>query len=184
MPGRLGQAAEPGSGGGGGMIPTNVPSWQASPMISGQLWSSPSGAQNLQVTLGYLQAWHNLFRVEQVLCRRNSHVQIKQKQYSGSPEDKHCLGSRKLSDLPSLEAQTVAATCTPGAQKEKDNAANVALWMNSFLNHEVNQYSPVLDDARNPDLAYENFVGQPSGDSLAFWRRYRLTPGIRSPVSG
>lgn len=34
------------------------------------------------------------------------------------------------------------------------------------------------------DRHYESFVGQPFGDSLAFWRRYRLTPGIRSPVSG
>ncbi|AQY77594.1 hypothetical protein B0W01_24945 [Serratia marcescens] len=117
---------------------------QTGPMISGQLRLVLSEPQILQVTFGYLQAWHNSFRVEQDLCRRNSHVQIKQEQHSGSPEDKHCLGSRKLGDLPSLEAQTVAATCTPGAQKEKDNAANVALWDDCFFSHQENQYFAVL----------------------------------------
>lgn len=135
---------------------------QTDPMISGQLRSSISGAQTLQLTFGYLQAWHNSFRVEQVLCRRNSHVQAKQEQYSGSP---------KLDEAPSLEAQTIAAICTPGvrkishtpqqqgqvAGKEKGRTANPTLWMNSYLNHEVNQYSPVLDDARKPDLAYGDF---------------------------
>lgn len=192
---------------------------QTDPMISGQLRSSPSGAQNLrgslrdaqtlQVTFGYLQAWHNSFRVEQVLCRRNSHVQIKQEQHSGSPEDKHCLGSRKLGDLPSLESQTVAGTYTPGAQKEKDNAANVALWDDCFFSHQENQYFAVLQYSLSslggevyclhtdnigtqsyPEIfgeadcislsnavqlsTYKKSVGQPSGDSLAFFRCRRL----------
>ncbi len=64
---------------------------------------------------------------------------------------------------------------------EKGNAANAALWMNSFLNHEENQYSPVLDDGRNPDLAYENFVGQPFGSMPR--RLSSLRPNVLSQLA-
>lgn len=67
----------------------------------------------------------------------------------------------------------------PRLDKEKGSTANAALWDDCFLNQKLYQYI-----AESQDQHYESFVGQPSGDSLAFWRRYRLTPGIRSPVSG
>lgn len=83
--------------------------------------------------------------------------------YDKSPESNNPLmgldyrGSREMTKLggsPSLKVQTAADTCTPGDTKEKGRTANPTLWMNSFLNHEENQQSPVLGDARSPDLAY------------------------------
>jgi hypothetical protein len=139
------------------------------PVISGQLLVKNINAQSLRVTFGYSQNKAANMQLAQTLSRRNSHAQIKHEQYSGSPEHKHCLGSRKLADSPSLETMTKDANnCTPGMQKEKGRTANPTLWMNSFLNHEENQYSPVLGDDRNPDLAYENFVGQPFGSMPRF----------------
>ena len=35
---------------------------------------------------------------------------------------------------------------------EKGHTANVALWMNSFFNHEENQYSPDLDYSGSANL--------------------------------
>lgn len=103
----------------------------------------------------------------------------------------------KRCDSPSLKARTKSANrCTPSMQKEKDNAANVALWDDCFFNHEENQHYAERQDnrlslsesvyspsSRGKDY-YENFVGhistytksvgQPSGDSLDFLRCRRL----------
>ncbi|CAI1183608.1 Uncharacterised protein [Serratia ficaria] len=56
-----------------------------------------------------------------------------------------------------------------GTWKEKGSTANAALWDDCFLNQKLYQYI-----AEPQDRNYENFVGQPSGDSLAFFRCRRL----------
>jgi len=53
--------------------------------------------------------------------------------------------------------------------KEKGSTANAALWDDCFLNQKLYQYI-----AEPQDRHYESFVGQPSGDSLAFLRCRRL----------
>lgn len=69
--------------------------------------------------------------------------------YSGSP---------KLADSPSLEVPSKADyNSTPGVQLEKGRTANPTLWDGCFSSHEENQQSPVLDDARSPDLAYGDY---------------------------
>lgn len=95
----------------------------------------------------------------------------------------------KNCDTSSLEVPTkFVAACTPGIQKgvircflnnqqvtdkEKGNAANVALWDGCFSSHEENHNLAATQDNKvalgNP-VTYESFVGQPSGDSLAFLR--------------
>lgn len=107
--------------------------------------------------------------------------------YSCSPEHKHCLGLK----VP----RKFVATCTPGIQKEKDNAANAVLWDACFFNHQYYQYIAAQQDNQVKNIylvqplhqrvlrkfrktsngaTYENFVGQPSGDSLGFLRCRRL----------
>ncbi len=188
------------------MITTNTSSWQAIPSFSGELRVNNVNAQTSR---------------NQLIISRTC-IAVGRK--------------TKLSDLPSLEVPTkFVATCTPGMRKishtpnqqiageEKGNAANVALWMNSFFNHEENQYSPILDDAGNPDLdceqnqhlavrqdihavvsgevepsrsrvlrkfrktsngaTYENFVGQPSGDSLGFLSKRNSTSLFNAEVT-
>jgi len=56
-----------------------------------------------------------------------------------------------------------------GYYKEKGSTANAALWDDCFLNLKHCQYI-----AERQDRHYENFVGQPSGDSLGFLRCRRL----------
>jgi len=95
----------------------------------------------------------------------------------------------KNCDTSSLEVPTkFVAACTPGIQKgvircflnnqqvtdkEKGNAANVALWDGCFSSHEENHNLAATQDNKvalgNP-VTYESFVGQPSGDSLDFLR--------------
>ncbi|VDZ64828.1 Uncharacterised protein [Serratia odorifera] len=122
--------------------------------------------------------------------------------YSCSPEHKHCLGLKVPTKF--------VATCTPGIQrnvrrsfpvnqqvadKEKGRTANPTLWDYCFLNHQDYQYIAVTQDNKvalgNP-VTYENFVDQPSGDSLVFFRCRRLislraavikNPAVLSPSS-
>lgn len=73
------------------------------------------------------------------------------------------LNVKRGSEVPT----NFVATCTPGMRKsshtpnqqvtgkEKGRTANATLWDDCFFNHEENQYSPVLDDGRKPNLAYE-----------------------------
>ncbi|MMZ42892.1 hypothetical protein D3C75_70210 [compost metagenome] len=103
-------------------------------------------------------------------------------------------GSRKTKpgDLPNLKVQTkFAASCAPGVRKishtfhqqwqvtgkEKGRTANPTLWDDCFFSHQENQYLAATQDNKvalgNP-VTYENFVGQPSGDSLGFLRCRRL----------
>lgn len=56
-----------------------------------------------------------------------------------------------------------------GTWKEKGSTANAAFWDDCLLNQKLYQYI-----AEPQDRHYESFVGQPSGDSLAFFRCRRL----------
>jgi hypothetical protein len=65
-------------------------------------------------------------------------------------------GKTKLGDLPSLKVQTKSVSNrTQGMQKEKDRTANPTLWDGYFFTLQTNQLTTTLDDARNPDLVYE-----------------------------
>lgn len=133
---------------------------QTDPMISGQLRVNNINAQNLYTSFEVAQP--NPLNLSKT-CAAG-------------------IRETKLGDLPSLEAPTKAANrSTPGAQKEKDNAANVALWDDCFFSHQENQHLAATQDNKvtlgNP-VTYETFVGQPSGDSLAFFRCRRLISPI------
>lgn len=162
---------------------------QTDPMISGQLRSSPSGAQTLrgslrdaqtlQVTFGYPQNQAAYSQLANYCCNQlilhiyNDSLELSKllilpisvrgTELPDSPIlststngeswpnllifPKTCdAGSRetKLGDSPSLKTLMKASSCTPGAQKEKDNAANVALWNDCFFSHQENQYIAVL----------------------------------------
>lgn len=124
-------------------------------IISGQLRSSFSGVQTLPVTFGYSQTSSvrltyrprferpKLERLANPLmglnCRESREL-AKHEQYSGSEVPTKSTGSwRDGADL----------------LHEKGRTANATLWDDCFFNHEENQHSPVLDDGRKPNLAYE-----------------------------
>lgn len=150
-------------------------------IISGQLRSSSSGAQTLPVTFGYSQAWYNSFGVEQTLCTdfigmqigRNLLIlsvsaaggcrEVKHEQYSGSEVPTKFVatwtpGMRKTSHTPNQQI----------AGKEKGRTADPTLWDDCFFNHEENQHSPVLDDGRKPNLAYEEnqYLAEPQDNYI------------------
>lgn len=164
---------------------------QTSPMISGQLRGSNADEQTL----------HNSFEVAQTsfvrltyghprTCAawsRVKHGSPEHYSYSCSSEHKHCLGLKVPTKF--------FATCTPGMQKEKDNAANAVLWDVCFFNHQYYQYIAALQDNQVKNIylvqplhqrvlrkfrktsngaTYENFVGHSSDDSLDFLRCLRL----------
>jgi hypothetical protein len=123
------------------------------------------------------ESWFNLLIL---LNSGDSSESGLQEQYSDSP---------KLADSPSLKVPTkFVATCTLGIQwggkhsfaaiqqvtgKEKGRTANPTLWDACFFNHQENHNLAAAQDSKvalgNP-VTYESFVGQPSGDSLAFLR--------------
>lgn len=136
-----------------------------------------------------------LSRNAQSVCR-----EIKDEQYSGSAEHKHCSGSAVIQNGCNNENQQVTG-------KEKGGTENTALWGYGFFHHELNQHLAARQDLQlvknylqNPHMLNDNanlrnyknqhlaeqpvricetFVGhrvtvskpvQPSGASLAFLR--------------